>query len=131
MIIYFLAHTQWAKKPSHLPRSADKQTKPCMGKSSGGSKTTLCGGADVLHDARRMNAKELKDTEALFSQAAEVAATLVFSDGSTQLREVQVGLLYSCVCVCVCCVCVCCVCVCVCCVCVPCAVSVLREMERN
>ena len=64
----------------------------------------------MLHDARRMNAKELKDTEVLLSQATEVAATLVFSDGSTQLREVQVGrynqLLYSFVCVCVC-VCVC------------------------
>jgi len=31
--------------------------------------------------------------EKLLSQAAEVAATLMFSDGSTQLRETQVALL--------------------------------------
>jgi len=53
-----------------------------------------------------MSAKELKDAEVLFAQAAEVAATLAFSDGSTLLREVQVGrynqLLCVCVCVCVC-----------------------------
>ena len=52
-----------------------------------------------------MSAKELKDAEVLFAQAAEVAATLAFSDGSTLLREVQVGrynqLLCVCVCVCV------------------------------
>ena len=60
----------------------------------------------MLHDARCMSAKELKDAEVLFAQAAEVAATLAFSDGSTLLREVQVGrynqLLCVCVCVCVC-----------------------------
>ena len=56
----------------------------------------------MLHDARCMSAKELKDAEVLFAQAAEVAATLAFSDGSTLLREVQVGRYNQLLCVCVC-----------------------------
>lgn len=40
----------------------------------------------------KMNKEEMGEIETMFSQTEEVAATLLFSDGSTQLRDVLVCL---------------------------------------
>lgn len=81
--------TQWTN-PRHHSRS--REGPPDPKKDTDASTATQCCDNRLL-DVRCMGVQELKQLEKLLSQAAEVAATLMFSDGSTQLRETQVALL--------------------------------------
>lgn len=84
--------TQWTN-PRHHSRSREGPPDPKKDSDDATTATQCCDNRTGLLDVRCMCVQELKQLEKLLSQAAEVAATLMFSDGSTQLRETQVALL--------------------------------------
>lgn len=83
--------TQWTN-PRHHSRSREGPPDPKKDSDDATTATQCCDNRTGLLDVRCMGVQELKQLEKLLSQAAEVAATLMFSDGSTQLRETQVAL---------------------------------------